>query len=235
MILKRYKLKQMLLICGVLILYQALLVWFIEYHNSTCDSTATRTKMSFSSDSRQRSINSANYIATIKGVLNVDGQENHYQSGKFPDLSKTVAIMNGKYTKLKPISSSKVPRGAKSVDIENDYYPYVDFKFVAPEISPKVNFMRKYFMLVLVNTGAKGNVYRKHREAIRQTWGNHSNCEQIKALTNETLKSLNWLLVFVVGKAGLGTNDDELNMAEARKHNDMLIGNITDNYMNNIV
>ncbi len=41
--------------------------------------------------------------------------------------------------------------------------------------------------------------------------------------------------MFVVGKAGPGTNDDELNMAEARQHNDMLIGNITDNYINNVI
>ncbi|CAB3993823.1 beta-1,3-galactosyltransferase 5-like [Paramuricea clavata] len=52
---------------------------------------------------------------------------------------------------------------------------------------------------------------------------------------DERKKNLRWLLVFVVGKAGPGTNDDELNMAEAGQHNDMLIGNITDNYINNVV
>ena len=54
-------------------------------------------------------------------------------------------------------------------------------------------------------------------------------------MADERLKDLNWLLVFVVGKAGPGTKDDELNKAEARQHNDMLIGNITDSYINNAV
>ena len=42
-------------------------------------------------------------------------------------------------------------------------------------------------------------------------------------------------MVFVVATAGTGTEDDKLNMAEARENNDMLIGNITDNYLNNVV
>ena len=88
------------------------------------------------------------------------------------------------------------------------------------------------FMIVLVNSGTKGDKFRKNREAIRQTWGNQSNCEQRKALGDERLKDLRWKLAFVVGKAGPGTNDDELNMAEARQHNDMLIGDIIDNYIN---
>ncbi|CAB4045146.1 beta-1,3-galactosyltransferase 5-like [Paramuricea clavata] len=122
-----------------------------------------------------------------------------------------------------------------SIDLINDYYPFIDFKFVFPEISPKVRRTPDIFLMVLVNSGAMGDTFRKRREAVRQTWGNHSNCEQIKALGDETLKDLRWLLVFVVGKAGWGTNDDELNRAEARQYNDMLIGNITDNYLNNVI
>ena len=197
--------------------------------------------LSLNSDSKQQSNTGTFTSNTAKGyrystkkcLLTLN--ENHYTTGYLPDINKIAPIMNEKYAKYFNQNISTKVWGAESVDMDNDYYPYVDFKFVAPEISPKVHVMGKYFMLVLVNTGAKGDVYRKHREAIRQTWGNYSNCEQTKALTSETLKSLNWLLVFVVGKAGPGTNDDELNMAEARKHNDMLIGNITDNYMNNIV
>ena len=85
------------------------------------------------------------------------------------------------------------------------------------------------FMIVLVNSGAKGDKFRKNREAIRQTWGNHSNCEQRKALGDERLKDLRRKLAFVVGKPGPRTNDDELNMAETRQYNDMLIGDIIDN------
>ncbi|CAB4032620.1 beta-1,3-galactosyltransferase 5-like [Paramuricea clavata] len=130
--------------------------------------------------------------------------------------------------------ANKVKSDNKTIDIVNDYYPFVDFKFVFPQISPTNVDSRDLFMVVLVNSGATTD-YRKRREAIRQTWGNRSNCEQRKASGNEKVKDLKWLLVFVVGKAGPGTNDDELNMAEARQHNDMLIGNITENYLNNII
>ena len=135
-----------------------------------------------------------------------------------------------------PVATTRKPTAKPSIDVVNDYYPFVDFKFVFPEISPKVETTPEIFMMVLVNSGAKGDEFRKRREAIRQTWGNRSNCEQRKlALGDERKKNLRWLLVFVVGKAGPGTNDDELNVAEAGQHNDMLIGNITDNYINNVV
>jgi hypothetical protein len=133
-------------------------------------------------------------------------------------------------------ATTRKPATRPSIDIVNDYYPFVDFKFVFPEISPKVETTPDIFMLVLVNSGAKGDEFRKRRDAIRQTWGSsHGNCEQLKALKDGRLKDLRWLMVFVIGKAGPGTNDDELNVAEAKEHNDMLIGNITDNYINNVV
>ena len=122
-----------------------------------------------------------------------------------------------------------------NIDIINDYYPFVDFKFVFPDISPRVERTRNIFMMVLVNSAAKGDVSRKRRQAIRQTWANQSSCEQRKALSDKRLKDFTWLLVFVVGKTGRRTKDDELNIAEAKHHNDMLIGNITDNYINNVV
>ena len=129
----------------------------------------------------------------------------------------------------------RLPTAKPSIDIVNDYYPFVDFKFIFPEIFPNVKKTPDIFMIILVNSGAKGEVFRKRREAIRETWGNRSSCEHRKALEDDRLKDLRWLLVFVVGKAGPGSNDDERNKAEARQHNDMLIGNITDNYINNVV
>ena len=127
-------------------------------------------------------------------------------------------------------SKYRTPTTKPSIDIVNDYYPFVDFKFVFPEIYPKVETTPEIFMIILVNSGAKGEEFRKRREAIRETWGSHINCEYLRLM-----KDLRWLLVYVVGKAGPGTNDDESNKAEARQHNDMLIGNITDNYINNVV
>ena len=122
-----------------------------------------------------------------------------------------------------------------TIDMVNEYYPLVDFRFVFPEVSPKVKAASNIFMIILVNSGARGKTFRKHREVIRRTWGKRNNCEQRQLMRNETINHLRWLLVFVVGKAGQGSNDDELNLAEARQQNDMLIGNIEDNYINNII
>ena len=175
-------------------------------------------------------------LTTWKSATN----ENKNMALMLDGLNKTLSKLMNKFnheanTKRAAVGTTTKPSSKPSIDIVNDYYPFVDFKFVFPEISPKVETPPNIFMLVLVNSAAKGDEFRKRREAIRQTWGNQSNCEQRKALLDERLKDLRWLLVFVVGKAGRGTNDDELNMAEARQHNDMLIGNITDNYINNVV
>ena len=96
-------------------------------------------------------------------------------SGNTATTSKTTKSINAK----------------PSIDMVNDYYPFVDFKFVFPEIWPKVDITPNMFMIVLVNSGAK---VRKNREATRQTWGNQSNCEQRKALGDERQKDLRWKL-----------------------------------------
>ena len=129
-----------------------------------------------------------------------------------------------------PINSLNV-----TVDMVNSYHPFIDFRLVIPEISPKVTNTSNIFIMVLVNSSAKGEKFRKHREVIRQTWGNRSNCEQCQLMSDQNIKHLRWLLVFVVGKAGQETDDDQLNLNEARQNNDMLIGNIEDNYINNII
>ena len=84
--------------------------------------------------------------------------------------------MNEKYNRICHKSTAdKVPR-AKGVDIRNDYYPFVDFKFVFPKVSPaKLGISmkaQKYVLVTSVNSGATGEKFRKRREAIRQTWGN---------------------------------------------------------------
>ena len=178
-------------------------------------------------DARKESINAANVALMLKGI-----NETLIKLIKFHMAKKIPFTTAGNAV---PTTTAKQPSTKPSIDIVNDYYPFVDFKFVFPEISPKVETTPQIFMIILVNSGAKGEEFRKRREAIRETWGSNSNCEYLKALEDERMKDLRWLLVFVVGKAGPGTNDDELNKAEARQHNDMLIGNITDNYINNVV
>ena len=117
----------------------------------------------------------------------------------------------------------------------NDCEPSIDFKFVFPEIMPLGKNLSDLFLVVLVNSGAMSDEHRNRRAKIRQTWGNVRNCEQLGAMNNPKLRNLKWILVFVLGKVGGKAKDDELNAAEAKQVNDILIGNINDNYLNNTV
>ena len=112
-------------------------------------------------------------------------------------------------------------------------HSYVNFKFVYPEIQPRMETSKDFYLVILINSAAKGNVYRQRRAKIRQTWASKKTCEHLKAMNNDTLKDFRWILVFVLGKTG--GEDDQLNIQEARQHNDMIIGDISDNYLNNIL
>ena len=218
--------------CGFAILCNIVVWWFLPlYHDSR------KHRDEISRQSSNKSSPSMNISQRLSGIKAIPIRTECLKNGS--DVIKTIQLMNEKYNRIFHKSTADKLPGAKGVDIRNDYYPFVDFKFVFPEVTPTElgisSKAQKYFLVILVNSGATGEKFRKRREAIRQTWGNRSNCEQRKAVTDERLKDLRWLLVFVVGKAGPGTNDDELNKAEAREHNDMLIGNITDNYINNVV
>ena len=224
---------------GILILGQVLLVWLILHYNqgksdlaASYDIRAFHFAKSHEKRDRKRFENSTSDLMSSASPVEQDIIQVKAVNGA------TVSY-NGRRSQ-RPTTKSELMRRIKSsarpvIDLVNDYYPFVDFKFIFPEISPKVETTPEIFMIILVNSGAKGEEFRKRREAIRETWGSHSNCEYLKALEDERMKDLRWLLVFVVGKAGPGTNDDELNKAEAKQHNDMLIGNITDNYINNVV
>ena len=128
-------------------------------------------------------------------------------------------------TKLKPVTDM----------VTDDPYPYVDFKLVFPSIVPVIKGSRNFFLIVLVISAAKGEEYRQRRNIIRRTWGNLTSCEQVRATNNVKIRRLRWKLVFVLGKTGPETNDDKLNAEEAKQHNDLLIGNIDDNYVNLII
>ena len=54
-------------------------------------------------------------------------------------------------------------------------------------------------------------------------------------MNNPKLRNLKWIFVFVLGKVGGRTKDDEMNAAEAKQVNDILIGNINDKYLNNTI
>ena len=119
------------------------------------------------------------------------------------------------------------------IDMVNDYHPYVDFRFEYPEIQPKINDSKDIYLVVLVNSGAKGNESRQRRAKIRETWASRKTCEYVNAMHDIRVKHLKWILVFVLGKAE--KEENERNIEEAKKHNDMIIGDINDNYLNNIL
>ena len=234
-------LKRKMISFGFLILCNIAVLCYIEYHISSKKNSkmlpsfhhALREHLSLATSNKTTPMDNSRHVKR-KGISTTKYQDDNHRLSK--NMIKIMQLMNEKYCKVFGKSAADKVLGANKVDIRNDYYPFVDFKFVFPEVSPKGIYKeQKYFMIILVNSGAKGEDFRKRRETIRQTWGNRSSCEQRKALEDESLKDLKWLLVFVVGKAGPGSNDDELNKYEARKHNDMLIGNITDNYINNII
>ena len=231
---------------GIIILGHVLLLWFIIYsYSNSHDGTEIRGFGLANPRERwkRRGAKTSKSVSSDSTLTSTVMNQNREQKGIVTELKGAVKAMpsNAERSKLyhislqKPAVKQAKPSQRPSIDIVNDYYPFVDFKFVFPEISPNVDRKQDIFMIVLVNSAARGDEYRKRREVIRQTWGNRSNCEQRKASEDGRLKDLKWLLVFVLGKAGPETNDDELNKAEARQHNDMLIGNITDNYINNVV
>ena len=134
-----------------------------------------------------------------------------------------------------PVATQKAtPTKKAEIDMVNDYQPWIDFKFVYPEVQPAIEGPKDYYLVVLVNSGAKGDEFRKRRAKIRDTWANRKTCEYLNAENNAQLRDKKWILVFVVGKAGK-EEDDKKNMEEAKEHNDMLIGDIDDNYLNNIL
>ena len=149
---------------------------------------------------------------------------------RFHNVNKTTADSNQNiHTTIAPKPSTKKP----AIDMVNDYQPYVDFKFEYPEIQPHIDDPKDFYLVVLVNSGSHGELYRLRREKIRKTWVSRKTCEHVNAMKNSTVNNLKWILVFVLGKAG--GQEDERNIDEAKKHNDMIIGNITDNYLNNIL
>ncbi|XP_028396639.1 beta-1,3-galactosyltransferase 5-like [Dendronephthya gigantea] len=116
----------------------------------------------------------------------------------------------------------------------NDYQPWVDFKLVYPEVQPALEGSKDLYLVVLVNSGAKGGEFKQRRAKIRETWASKKTCEYFIAANQTHVRDKKWILVFVLGKVG-NEEDDKRNIEEAKKHNDMLIGDIDDNYLNNIL
>ena len=137
-----------------------------------------------------------------------------------------------KLTTVKPTVTIKPTKKAE-IDMVNDYQPWIDFKFVYPEVQPTIQGPRDFYLVVLINSGAKGDEFRQRRAKIRETWASRKTCEYTNAMNISNVKDLKWILVFVLGKAG--GQEDERNIEEAKKHNDMIIGEISDNYLNNIL
>ena len=147
--------------------------------------------------------------------------------------SKSVARAHKTTGKPAGPVKTKKPTKKAEIDMVNDYQPWIDFKFVYPEVQPTIQGPRDFYLVVLVNSGAKGNTYRRRRAKIRETWASRKTCEYTNAMNISNVTDLKWILVFVLGKAG--SQEDERNIEEAKIHDDMIIGDINDNYLNNIL
>ena len=73
-------------------------------------------------------------------------------------------------TTRKPHTTAKKTTKKTEIDMVNDYQPWVDFKFVYPEVQPIIEVSRDFYLVVLVNSGAKGNEFKQRRAKIRETW-----------------------------------------------------------------
>ena len=150
-----------------------------EYIHNSKRNSSTEVDITIGNED---TLNAANVAMMLKGINRT--------------LMKYINNFHASKISENPVATTKKPTATAkpSIDMVNDYYPFVDFKFVFPEISPKVETTPEIFMMVLVNSGAKGDEFRKRREAVRQTWGNRSNCEQRKALGDaERMKNLRCL------------------------------------------
>jgi hypothetical protein len=162
-------------------------------------------------------------------------REKNYNTRQYTDVT-FISSVNDTYERDKndEIIRAKKTTKKPKIDMVNDYQPWIDFKFVYPEIQPTIDESKDFFMVVLVNSGANGNEHRKRRAKIRETWANRSTCEHENAKNNSRVKDKEWILVFVLGKTGI-KEEDERNIEEAKQHNDLIIGDIKDNYLNNIL
>jgi len=107
---------------------------------------------------------------------------------------------------------------------------YVDFKLILPFIEPNLDPQkRKLYIVVVVNSAAKGENHRTLRQAIRETWGSTT-----KSQTGHGNTTHPWKLFFSLGIADNPT-DHEANLKEAREHNDIIIGNFTASYRNLVI
>jgi len=99
------------------------------------------------------------------------------------------------------------------------------FPLVYPHIEPNLTCEeRNLDIIVMVNSGTDSPKHRALRQAIRQTWGNTSSLAY-------NSKSGRWRLFFAMGLTNTAA-ENTINMQEAIKNNDAIIGNFSDVYRN---
>ena len=178
--LKRYKRKFMVLV----LLFLVCSVWsFVNYFvlasrlPTTSDSFTIRHPEGEAKAIQLRECvhnfkrNSSTEVDITTGSINSLNAANVAMFAMLKGINRTLSLIkfinNFHASKISENPVARKPTRKPTVDIVNDYYPFVDFKFVFPEISPKVETSPEIFMMVLVNSGAKGDEFRKRREAIR--------------------------------------------------------------------
>ncbi|XP_031567623.1 beta-1,3-galactosyltransferase 5-like [Actinia tenebrosa] len=95
-----------------------------------------------------------------------------------------------------------------------------EFSLHLPFVEPNISFPdRNIYLAVAVNSAATGHKYRGLRKAIRETWGS----------SLEYTRNKIWKVFFVLAISENKT-EHEMNLQEASRNNDVIIGNFTDNY-----
>ena len=99
-----------------------------------------------------------------------------------------------------------------------------EFSLLLPKLEPEISNQnnRNFYLIAVVNSGATGEKHRRLRQAIRQTWGHSKSAAP---------RHKKWKLFFALGISE-NPEDHKLNLQEASRWNDILIGDFNDRYIN---
>ncbi|XP_032231149.1 N-acetyllactosaminide beta-1,3-N-acetylglucosaminyltransferase 3 [Nematostella vectensis] len=122
--------------------------------------------------------------------------------------------------------------------ILNQFWPPLNFTLVSPCIAPKIQ--ESPYLLILINSAVHSSTNKDRRNAIRKTWANkrvQTDGFGLGAKHGFPFKvpvGRSFRLVFLLGRSYNETIDKEIE-AESQQHNDLVVGDFPDNYVNLII